>query len=325
LYTLALRYIEKRISEERIKYQKSLRNASNVSLTPESSASKNEIEKSKLSSSGNVNLSSSSAFQSHIQQLKDIKLSDSLDLRPVGVTEREWIHLQIEAIKKELDKLLLLDALSLVDLNYSLLFTEMEEKIDKKDDATSELSSLVISSYSPQKNSSTSSLQLYNTSVFQKEKQSSLYSLVNALVNRGIIVNTENEEEVVLYTKKLFSSLFSDFKQKMTLWSEERFRLSSYTTQLISENLSFKLINQKKINKFLSKDQEIQKQMIRRRVQSDVAEKACNFVFEIERLKNILLKLVKVVDIQDVTVRKEVEVLFFLLFYLLIFRVNMKI
>jgi hypothetical protein len=220
--------------------------------------------------------------------------------------------------------MLLLDAISLVDLNYTVLFSEMEEKMSEKEKSdfvksfTSFSNSLFLNSAN--QSSDSSSIQLLGSGETRDQKKYIIHFLVNTLATRGIKVNTENEEEVILYSKKLFSSLFNDIKTKLGIWSEDRFRMSTVSTHIIIDSLCKKISKQVRTNNFLTKDLEVQKQMMRTTVRSEVAEKACNFVFEIERLKNILLKLVKAVDVQDVSIRENVTVLFYFALFLFINR-----
>ncbi|KAH7830212.1 uncharacterized protein MONOS_4351 [Monocercomonoides exilis] len=308
---------------------------------------------------------------------KLLKISSSEDLRPEGVTEREWTLLQLDAVKRELDKMLIFDAMVLVEMNCEILFAQIVEEQARKDvelgseltvaaaaivptatlpsgasssiasasggsgidgerNTLSNIASLIprrkrgasslVASYLPLAVHSPSSSASGNSTIVPffpsgtavmlpsaaedaawEEKVGIVSEAVSLLLRRGISVTTDNDDSAILFTRSLFMSSMEDILQGLCVWGDERQKQGQMSTQLLGEAFLQRLSDAERELTVMKKEEAVREQMMRRRVQSEIAERAVNFVFEIERLRNMVTKLEKTLSLQDEAIRKEVK------------------
>ncbi|KAH7827491.1 uncharacterized protein MONOS_5678 [Monocercomonoides exilis] len=308
---------------------------------------------------------------------KEMKLSSSRDLRPEGVTEREWTLLQLDALRRELDKMLIIDAMVLVEMNCEILFAQIVEEQARKDvelgselavasaaiapttalqsgassslasasggsgidgerNTLSNITSLIprrkrggsslVASFLPLVVRSPSSSASGNSMIIPffpsgtaimlpsaaedaawEEKVGVVSEAVSLLLRRGISVTTDSDDSAILFTRSLFMSSMEDMLQGLCIWGDERQRQGQMSAQLLGEAFLQRLNDAERELTVMKKEEAVREQMMRRRVQSEIAERAVNFVFEIERLRNLVTKLEKTLTLQDEAIRKEVK------------------
>ncbi|KAK2958510.1 putative V-type proton ATPase subunit D [Blattamonas nauphoetae] len=285
----------------------------------------------------------------------ELKLSSSVDLRPEGVSQREWMLMQLSFLRKELDKLLLRDAISLVELNYQILTSEIEEEAHRAEVEARRIApntqlqleqlktgnSLILLDLNPETIKSASQWierELTSAEVAQisqgdnskplvvrlpsgnqllvnrlqdevswNEKTKTLGNTLGLLSKRGVNVTTDNDTTGILFTKALYHQAVGELAQRISVYGEERNRQNHVSTQLIAEALQQRLNASQRRERLLLREQTVHGQMIRRRVQAEVSEKASNFVFEIERLRTIVGKMQRAMDLQEDTIRLKVN------------------
>jgi hypothetical protein len=144
--------------------------------------------------------------------------------RPEACVEREWVHLQIDMMKRELDKMVVSDAIALVEFNRTILFSQVEELLGRRKAHASRMSAYVRPiSFVP-----------HSSNLVFSEKERLFQSAVNVLVRHRIGINVE-DNSAMLVTRKTFNKVSTDLLDNFGRWSKEMEQNVLSSTLLVAE------------------------------------------------------------------------------------------